>query len=340
MTKKSHSVTIRQVAQKAGVSVATVSRYINRNAPISDKVMKRLAKVMTDLQYVPHTAARNLASQKTHTVGLILMKIHRDFFAPLLSGVETVVSEHNHILLVATSDPEKGDNNIVAVGAHNTDGLLIFANSLNNEQIQQLYKKKIPMILIHGSAPDGYVVPRVTVENKMATRNMMDHLIEVHDRRNIIFMRGPKKQEDSYWRETGYKESLESHGIVYDERLVLTGEFDREVAYKSLKEFLGCEQRPDFDAVFSGDDDAAIGVFQAINEAGMRIPEDVSVIGFDDFRLAPYLNPPLTTVRAPTEEVGRVAAEQLFRLLEGKEVEEITLLSTDMILRRSCGCEL
>ncbi|MFN8413849.1 MAG: LacI family DNA-binding transcriptional regulator [Anaerolineales bacterium] len=340
MTKKSHSVTIRQVAQKAGVSVATVSRYINQNAPISEKVAKRLEKVMTDLQYVPHAAARTLASRKTHTIGLILMKIHRDFFAPLLSGIEAVVSEHNHIMLVATSEPEKSNGNVAAVGSHNTDGLLIFANSLSDDQIRQLYQKNIPMVLIHRSAPDGLEIPSVTVENKAATRKTIDHLIEVHGRRNIIFMRGPKNQEDSYWREIGYKASLEDHGIPFDERLILQGEFERDIAYKSLKDFLSCENYPPFDAIFSGDDDAAIGALRALDEFGIQTPERVSLVGFDDFRLSPYLNPSLTTVRAPTEDVGRVAAEQLFRLIEGQNVEATTLLPTEIILRRSCGCNL
>ena len=340
MTKKSHSVTIRQVAQKAGVSVATVSRYINQNAPISEEVAKRLEKVMSDLQYVPHAAARNLASRKTHTIGLILMKIHRDFFAPLLSGIEAVVSEHNYIMLVATSEPEKSNRNIAAVGAHNTDGLLIFANSLSDQQIQQLYQKNTPMVLIHRSAPESLTIPSVTVENKAATRKIVDHLIEDHHKRNIIFMRGPESQEDSYWREVGYKASLEAHGIPFDERMILVGEFERDIAYKSLKDFISDPNHPPFDAIFSGDDDAAIGAIRALDEAGIQIPEQVSLAGFDDFRLSPYLSPSLTTVRAPTEDVGRVAAEQLFRLIEGQNVEATTLLPTEIILRRSCGCHL
>jgi DNA-binding LacI/PurR family transcriptional regulator len=340
MTKKSHSVTIRQVAQKAGVSVATVSRYINQNAPISEEVAKRLEKVMSDLQYVPHAAARTLASRKTHTIGLILMKIHRDFFAPLLSGIEAVVSEHNHIMLVATSEPDKSNRNIAAVGAHNTDGLLIFANSLSDQQIQQLYQKNTPMVLIHRSAPESLNIPSVTVENKAATRKIIDHLIDDHHRRNIIFMRGPKNQEDSYWREVGYRASLEAHGIPFDEKLILVGEFERDIAYKSLKDFISNQDHPPFDAIFSGDDDAAIGAIRALDEAGIQIPEQVSLAGFDDFRLSPYLSPSLTTVRAPTEDVGRVAAEQLFRLIEGQNVEATTLLPTEIILRRSCGCPL
>ena len=338
MTKKSHSVTIRQVAEQAGVSVATVSRYINNNAPISREVAERLKDVMDELQYVPHAAARTLASRKTHTIGLILMKIHRDFFAPLLSGIESVVSEHNHIMLVATSEPEKTDGRITAVGPHNTDGLLIFANSVSDDQIRKLHQKKVPMVLIHRSAPDGLSIPSVTVENKAATRKTIDHMIEVHNRRNIIFMRGPKNQEDSYWREIGYKASLEAHGIPCDERLILHGEFERDVAYKSLIDFLSDPNHPPFDAIFSGDDDAAIGAIRALDEKGIQIPERVSLAGFDDFRLSPYLIPPLTTVRAPTEDVGRVAAEHLFRMMEGQTVETTTLLPTEIILRRSCGC--
>jgi DNA-binding LacI/PurR family transcriptional regulator len=325
------------VARDAGVSVATVSRYINRNAPVSDAVAARLDRVMGDLKYAPHAAARNLAMRKTQTIGLLLLNMHRDFFAPLISGVEAVVSQKGYNLLVATCRPNLRKNTQHPIGAHNTDGLLVFANSMDDEQIYRLYQKKFPVVLIHRTAPYNAPVPSVTVENKAATRKSIDHLIEAHGRRRIVFMKGPSNQEDSYWREVGYRASLEAHGIPYDESLLLAGEFESEIAYTSLKQFVS--QGAPFDAVFAGDDDAAIGVLDALKDTGKRVPEDVSVIGFDDLRLTSFLNPPLTTVRAPTDEVGRTAALQLFRILEKQTPESTILLPTEIILRRSCGCQ-
>jgi DNA-binding LacI/PurR family transcriptional regulator len=137
----------------------------------------------------------------------------------------------------------------------------------------------------------------------------------------------------------GYKAALAANNIPFDEKLVLNGEFERDIAYEVLNDFLGNGKRVAFDAVFSGDDDAAIGVLKALHKHGYRIPEDVAVIGFDDLGFAPFLNPPLTTVRAPTESVGRIAAERLFGLLENHASEETVVLPTEIIFRRSCGCQ-
>jgi DNA-binding LacI/PurR family transcriptional regulator len=176
------------------------------------------------------------------------------------------------------------------------------------------------------------------VENKSATHRLVEHLILQHNRRRILFLRGPIHQEDSYWRETGYKSALEANGIEFDEKLVLVGDFEREIAYRALNQFLGNGEHVAFDAVFAGDDDAAIGVINSLTDKGYRVPEDIAVVGFDDLRLSAFLNPPLTTVRAPTETVGRIAAERLFGLLKNEISEGITLLPTEIIIRRSCGC--
>jgi DNA-binding LacI/PurR family transcriptional regulator len=153
-------------------------------------------------------------------------------------------------------------------------------------------------------------------------------------------MRGPIHQEDSYWRETGYRSALEANGIPFDQDLVLSGEFERDLAYQSLKEFLGKGKQVAFDAIFAGDDDAAVGVIAALVDHNLRVPEDIAVVGFDDLRLSAFLTPPLTTVRAPTESVGRLAAELLFDLLEKQGASGVTLLPTELIIRRSCGCDV
>lgn len=293
---------------------------------------------MADLSYAPHATARHLATRRTRTIGLLLLSMHRDFFAPLITGIESAADYHQYNLLVATSRSGQPTSQPAPIGAHNTDGLLVFADSLEDEQIIHLYQRKFPVVLIHRTAPPSAPFPCVTVENKAATRKSIEHLIEVHNRRRILLMRGPLHQEDSYWREVGYRAALEAHGLPFDENLTLQGDFEREVAYASLSYFLR-NGHPPFDAVFAGDDDAAIGVLTALKEAGLRIPEDVSVVGFDDLRLTPFLSPPLTTVRAPTEEVGRTAAEQLFRLINRQETEPTILLPTEIVYRRSCGCD-
>ena len=339
MTKKSSTLTIRDVAKYAGVSVATVSRYMNHTGPVSQEVGERISQVMLELNYTPHAVARQLATQRTHAVGLVITTVMNDFFSPLVNGIFSVTTENNYNLLVAVSKPEMRDKAVASpVGPHNTDGVLVFANSLTEGQLMELCKTSFPMVLLYRTPPPNLKIPFVAVENKISSRVLIDHLIEAHNKKRILFMKGPDDQEDSHWREMGYRASLAAHGLPIDEGLILPGEFEHQAAFHALHQHLA-EGRRDFDAVFTGNDDSAVGVLTALEEAGIRVPEDVAVVGFDDFRLAPFLNPPLTTVRAPTEQVGEIAAGQLARIFQGQPIEQKVLLPTEMILRRSCGCD-
>lgn len=339
MRRRSSSVTIRDVARKADVSVATVSRYINRNAPVSPEVAERLDQVMTEMRYVPHAAARHLASRKTRVIGLLLNNLHNDFFVPLLNGVEGVIRNKGYNLIIATYHASSRDGTPPPIGPHNTDGLLVFSDGLVDEDLINLNGRGFPMVLVHRTSPASVAIPSVTVENTEITQELVEHLIQVHGKRRIMFLRGPASQEDSVRREAGYKSALEANGIPFDENLVLDGEFERDIAYQAMDEFLGNGRRVAFDAVFTGDDDAAIGVLRALHKHRIRVPEDVAVTGFDDLGFAPFLNPPLTTVRAPTETVGRIATERLFGLLENGPSDEVLILPTEIIFRRSCGCQ-
>lgn len=333
----SSSVTIRDVAKRAGVSVATVSRYINQSAPVSDQVSSRLEAVMSELHYVPHVTARKLATRKTHTIGLLLTNISGDFFAPLLSGIEAGASENGYDLLISSIQHPKDNKSTPPIGPHNTDGILAFPDSLEEKLLRWFYDRQFPVVLLHQSSPPDLQIPCLTVENKAASFKIVEHLIEIHNRRKIIFLRGPEGHEDTSWREMGYIEALEAHGIRRNPNSIASGEFDREVAYESIKQLIisGIE----FDAVFSGDDEAAVGVLTALQEMGKRVPEDIAVVGFDDQRMSPYLTPPLTTVRAPTMHVGNEATLQLISLIETNQAKLLTLLPTETIIRRSCGCK-
>lgn len=292
---------------------------------------------MKETRYAPHAAARHLASKKTRVVGLLLKNLHNDFFVPLLNGLEAVTREHDYNLAIATY--HSSSRRLPSpIGPHNTDGTLIFADGLSDDDLQALNAKKFPVVLVHRTPPDSVKIPSVTVENKKVIFELMEHLIKTHGKKRIVFMRGPDEQEDSYWREMGYKAALKANHIAFDEDLMLNGEFNRDAAYRAMNEFIENKKHAAFDAVFTGCDDAAIGALRALRQHGFQIPEDVSVVGFDDLGFARFLDPPLTTVRAPTETVGRIAMEQLFKLLENQPVEDITLLPTEIVIRRSCGC--
>jgi DNA-binding LacI/PurR family transcriptional regulator len=339
MTRRSSSVTIRDVAREADVSVATVSRYINRNAPVSKEVAERLDEIMGKLRYVPHAAARHLASRKTRVIGLLLNNLHNDFFVPLLNGVEAVVRKKGYNLIVATYHANSRDNSQPPIGPHNTDGLLVFSDGLIDDDLANLNESGFPMVLVHRTPPLSVPIPSVTVENIKITQTLIEHLIRDHGKRRILFLRGPVHQEDSMHREAGYKAALQSNNIPFDEKLVLNGDFERDIAYEAMNQILGNGRQVAFDAIFTGDDDAAIGVLKSLQEHSIRVPDDVSVIGFDDLGFAPFLNPPLTTVRAPTEKVGVIAAERLFDILENHPSDEVVILPTEIIYRRSCGCQ-
>jgi len=337
MTRRSHSITIRDVAQKAGVSVATVSRYLNQNAPISDEIAKRIQQVMDELDYVPLRAARYLATRKTGTVGLLSFTIEYGFFGPLIAGLEAVLKKSGYNLLIATYPPELSGKVDPPLGPQNTDGVVVFSNTLDEKRLAEWYQAQFPIILVHRTSPAAIPIPCVNVENRSASYKIVEHLISAHDRRHIVFVRAPGSQEDVHCRELGYRAALKAHSIPYDPRLVIGGKYDRKLARQAMEKFLS-NNPPLFDAVFAGDDDLAASVVSALQTAGLNVPRDVAVVGFDDQRFASFLVPPLTTVRAPTEEVGQAAGQQLLKLLQGHPVEQETILPTEVIIRQSCGC--
>jgi DNA-binding LacI/PurR family transcriptional regulator len=330
--------TITDVASLAGVSIATVSRVINGTTPVAEATASKVRRAINSLNFTPHSAARILASKKTNTIGLILPEISGYYFSPLLRGIEEGIRGSGYDLLVhsAVFRSASGDRPIIKLGEHNTDGLLVFAASLSDEAISRLYNLGFPMVLLHQSPPNGYDIPCVTIENKAGAYKLINHLIEGHDYHNIAFLAGPVTHEDSYWREMGYREALSAHGFTYQPGLVSIGRFDAKIAQNSVTEWLNNGVK--FDAIFAGDDDGATGAITAIQHAGLRVPEDIAVVGFDDIYISQYLAPPLTTIHAPIELVGYTASQQLLHLIHQETIDPLVLLPTELIIRRSCGC--
>jgi LacI family transcriptional regulator len=255
----------------------------------------------------------------------------------MLRGVETAASEAGYDLLVHTTrNPETMNAPRRPLAEHNTDGLLVFTGSLDTRELTRLYNNSFPAVLLHQTPPKGVHLPVVTIENQSGARKIVDHLVEVHARRRIVFLQGPQGHEDSDWREKGYRESLKAHGIPFHPALVARGGFNRDQARQAIEQML--LESVEFDAVFTGDDDAAIGVLFGLRQAGKRIPEEVAVAGFDDQFFAGTLLPPLTTVHAPTETVGREAIRQLVRIIHHEPVEARLVLPTEPVIRASCGC--
>lgn len=339
MTQRSSArATITDVAKLAGVSISTVSRVVNDTQVVDPELARRVQTAVSQLNYRPNAAASQLKSRRTQTIGLILPEIGGTYFAEMLRSIEGTVTHNGFSLLIYSThgqDKEQTETGL-PVGSHNTDGLLIFADSVSDKEIIQLHKQGFPQVLLHRSPPENINIPMVTIENKSGAYQMVSHLIEQHDCQKIAFLSGPKEHEDASWREQGYRQALADHGLIFDPALVAPGDFDDETAKTAVLSWLtaGVE----LDAIFAGDDTAAFGAISALNQMGKKIPDDIVVVGFDDLPLSQYVSPALTTVHAPITATGRLAVEKLLCLIQSKPVNQTTLLPTELIIRRSCGC--
>jgi len=330
--------TITDVARLAGVSIATVSRVLNGTAPVAEETVQQVNQAIAALDYAPHAAARTLAGLRTETIGLLLPEISGAFFSPLIRGIESGAREASFDLLIHTTADQYRDHDRMQMplDEHNTDGLLVFTNRLSEAELARFHSRGFPLVLLYRSAPVGTGIPVVTLENKAGARSVVEHLIVAHGCRRIAFLSGPPGNEDSCWREAGYREALQAHGIADDPALHGVGNFDDVKAQATVEQWL--RQGMAFDAIFAGDDEAATGCILALHQAGKRVPEDVAVVGFDDVPFAHLMTPKLTTVRAPIETAGHQAARMLIALIQGDEVDRLVLLPTELIIRQSCGC--
>ena len=342
VTPDSHrSPTIADVALRAGVSIATVSRVLNGTARVVPETAERIRAAIDELHYVPRTAARMLASRRTDTLGLLLPEIGGAFFSPLLRGIEAearaagfdlLIHATSHIAHASTPSPRR------SLAEHNTDGLIVFTQSIDTAELARLRQIHFPVVLLYQTPPDSLDIPAVLIENRIGAQKLVEHLIVTHGCKRIAFLRGPDGNEDSEQRQAGYRLALKAHRIPQDPALLGIGGFNEEEAHATIQRWLSQDNR--FDAIFAGDDDAAAGALSALRRAGKRVPQDVKVVGFDDLPVARFLSPPLTTVRAPIEQVGREAIRQVVRLIRGEPADRLSLMPTELVLRESCGCSI
>jgi LacI family transcriptional regulator len=333
-TNRYRRSTIVEVANRAGVSPATVSRVLNGGAAVVPDTERRVRAAIAALNFSPHPAARQLLRQRTETIGLLLPEISGHFFPPMLRGVEAELRNSGYDLLIHSTLDGRGRRPLTE---HNTDGLLIFPGSVDDAELRRLSQIGFPAVLLHRTAPEGATFPSVTVENKSGAEAIVSHLIETHARQRIVYLRGPVANEDSAWREEGYRAALATHGLPFDPALVAAGGFDDEHAFTTVQTLLATGIV--FDAIFAGDDDAAMGAMRCLRLAGRSLPADVAVTGFDDVPVARYMSPALTTVHVPIEEVGRAAVRRLLNLIHDQPGDDLTLLPTALVIRQSCGCQ-
>ncbi|WP_152362880.1 LacI family DNA-binding transcriptional regulator [Microlunatus speluncae] len=305
-------VTVHDVARHAGVSIATVSRALNDRSRVSAATRDRVLRIATELGYHPNDLARGLAGMATRTIALLLPDITNPFFPELVKGVQTVADERGHLLLMChnADDEDKAIADLVLLRRKRVDGILLVAGTLPGVGVVAA-SAGIPTVVLDRRVP-GLDADLVTVDHRAGARLGVEHLLGLGHRR-IAYLTGPADVVSSQERSEGWREALVAAGVEPTPDLVVGGDFTEDGGYAAGRELL---TRPaGITAVFAANDLGAIGLLRALTEAGLRVPDDVSVVGFDGVHLAAYTSPRLTTVAQPIFDLGRTAAELLLNRL-------------------------
>ncbi len=306
------SVTIKDVARAAQVSVATVSRTLNGHGNVAEDVRRRVLAVADDLRYTPHAAARSLSSRRTQTLGVVLPDLHGEFFSELVRGVDQVAREHRLHLLVSSyrGCPQEQVAALRAMRGR-VDGLLVMSPYVASQaSIAEALSPSMPVVLINSQspAPDALAL---SVDNYGGAQAMVEYLADC-GHRSIAFIAGPEDNFDAHERLRGYRDAL-ARRLPQAQPWVLPGAFDEASGHAAGQALLAAPQRPD--AVFAANDMMALGCLFALVQGGLRLPEDIAVAGFDDIPLARYVHPALTTMRVNISELGARAARLLLTRL-------------------------
>lgn len=311
------TVTMRDVARAAGVSVATVSRVVNGKGSVTADTQQRVQEAIHRLDYVPHVGARSLTTRRTHVIGVVLPETYGDFFSEIIRGMDRVARPAGYHVLVSGShsDPEETDEVLHALHGR-VDGLLLMMPGPGLGRLDRRLPKRTPAVLLNGGGATAH--PSLRVDNRRGARLAVDHLLDLGHRR-IAHLCGPEANADAAERRQGYREALAARGIEAEPRLELAGDFREESGFAAGERLARLVPRPT--AVFVANDAMAIGCLAALRARGLEVPRDVSLVGFDDVPNARYLTPALTTVKVPIAEVGAQAMERLLGILTNESDE-------------------
>ncbi len=331
------SVTIKDVARVAQVSVATVSRALNGHGNVAEEVRNRVFAAAKELRYTPHAAARSLSSRRTQTLGVVLPDLHGEFFSELIRGIDQVARAQRLHLLVSSyhGNPEEQGAALGAMRGR-VDGLLVMSPFVETPSLLgEHLEPSFPAVLINSQAGlDGTAV--LGVDNYGGAVAMVEHLVAA-GHRHIAFIAGPTDNFDAHERLRGYRDTL-ARLLPDVPARVLQGDFDEASGHRAGRDLLASSQRPD--AVFAANDMMALGCLFAFAQAGVNVPADMALAGFDDIPLARYVHPALTTIRVNIAELGARAARLLIELVAGEAASESSVISTELIVRESSGTRL
>ena len=327
---------LKAVAEHSKVSIATVSRVINNDPKVSKDTVRKVQASIVALEYKPNRVAQRLRSSngKTKLLGLIIPDIQNPFFVDVVRGVEDYAYQHNFAVMIGNfgQDEKKEKLYLDIFQSENIDGLIVAPIHGKDKGIENLVKKNIPVVCIDRGLTE-IDVDVVKVDNENGAFNAIDHLLS-NGHRRIAFISGNFTIPTYIERLSGYKKALSKYGIPYDESLVFARNSDYKSGFEIANKILELEERPT--AIFSGNNLLTLGALEAIHAQNIRIPEEISIIGFDDMPWSISLNPPLTAVRQPGFDMGRKAAEMLYeRMVNPEKKKENVILKTELMLRKS-----
>ncbi|MGQ9473047.1 MAG: LacI family DNA-binding transcriptional regulator [Candidatus Caldatribacteriaceae bacterium] len=331
--------TIYDIAREVGVSPATVSRALSGGNRVKEETKRKIIAVAEKLDYTPNYLARGLKKKKTDTIALIISDVTNPFFTNLARGVEDTASRHgfNTIFCNTDEDPEKERAYLDLMLRKMIDGVLI-STCGGSRILSPLKKRGIPVVLVDRRV-EKFRWDCVVGDSEGGAYALVQHLIEVHEYREIAMLTGPSTISTSVERIEGYKKALADFGIPFRSELLQVGSYKEDFGYQMAKKFL--EQGKVPRALFAANNFIAIGVVRAAREFGIRIPEDLALVTFDDLELAALLLPFFTVARQPAYTMGSIATQFLLeRISEGTKIKERreVVLKPEIIIRRSCGC--
>jgi DNA-binding LacI/PurR family transcriptional regulator len=331
-------VGLKDVARVAGVSVSTVSRVLTGSPLVNDETRARVKRAMEELDYRPNRVARRLRrdTARASLIGLIVPDIQNPFFAELVRGVESIAQKHGYMVFLGNSD-EDGANEkryVDLMRAESVDGLILPPSSDIAQTVSGLARAGLPVVCVDRRLPK-VALDTVIADNVHGAQEAVEHLLRIGHRR-IGFVGGRPQLSTTQERLQGYRLALEEHGVAFDAALVREGDSRQSGGRHMARELLTLSEPPT--ALLVGNNLMTLGALETIHAMGLRIPDDVAIVGYDDMPWALALNPPLTAVRQPSYEIGRRGAELLLqRIDDPKRSTSLVVLQPELVVRESCG---
>jgi LacI family transcriptional regulator len=328
---------MKDVAQRAGVSVSTVSHVINGTRFVRDELRERVLGTMKELNYQPNGVARSLRTKRTNVVALVIPDITNPYFPEVARGVQDVAEKRDYVVILCNTDRvlSRELRFLETLRRQRVEGLILNPSGVTFRDLRELQEARIPVVLI-GSQIDHPEIDVVSVDNTMGAYDAVNHLIDLGHRR-IGLVGGPRSASSGEQRFRGYIRALTDQGLPIDEALITEGPFTNEGGYECMKQLLMLQAPPT--AVFASSDVMAIGALMAVQETSLRVPDDLSLVGFDDIAEASATAPKLTTIAQPKRQTGEVAAQLLFNRIESTAPprREKVVLDHKLVIRGSTG---